>query len=108
MSIENWGAVLITKLLEVTHGQGLYRNIQVHDQIFGILALQRKDETQHGIEIQQEVGEEGLLEEDQYLMKVNLEDLETTYLWRKARILAPDNQDHMVISSYTQGTTVNR
>ena len=28
--------------------------------------------------MQQELGEEGLLEEDQYLMEVDLEDLETT------------------------------
>jgi hypothetical protein len=31
MTIKNWGAGLVTKLLEVTHGQWLYRNVHVHD-----------------------------------------------------------------------------
>ncbi len=31
-SAEEWMVELITKLLQVTHGQWLYRNIQVHDK----------------------------------------------------------------------------
>ena len=31
LSIERWMKGLITKLLEVTHGQWLYRNVHVHD-----------------------------------------------------------------------------
>ena len=31
LSIERWTTVLITKLLEVTHGQWLYRNVPVHN-----------------------------------------------------------------------------
>ena len=30
LSAEKWGVGLVTKLLEVTHGQWLYHNIQVH------------------------------------------------------------------------------
>ncbi len=40
----NWGRDLVTRLLEVTHGQWLYRNVQVHDRISGTLATQRKEE----------------------------------------------------------------
>jgi hypothetical protein len=40
---EKWTVELITKLLEVTHGQWLYRNIQVHDKVVGTLAMLRKE-----------------------------------------------------------------
>jgi hypothetical protein len=74
----NWGRYLVTHLLEVTHGQWLYRNVQVHDRISGTLATQRKEELQMEIERQQELGTEGLLEEDCYLADCNLGDLEET------------------------------
>jgi len=43
LSAEKWGVGLVTKLLEVTHGQWLYRNIQVHDKISGTLVTLRKE-----------------------------------------------------------------
>ena len=78
LSIDRWMAGLITKLMEVTHGQWLYRNVQVHDSVAGVTASLRKEEIQMEIECQQELGGEGLLEEDKYLLEVNLEDMETT------------------------------
>ena len=50
---------LVTKLLEATHGQWLYRNIHVHDDIAGVEATARKEEIQKFIEDQLEIGEEG-------------------------------------------------
>ena len=51
----------------------------MHDSVVsGAIALQRKEEIQHEIEKEQELGGEGFTAEDHYLMKVNLEDLETT------------------------------
>ena len=67
---------LVTKLLEVTHGQWLYRNIQVHDKISCTLVTLRKEELQLEIEWQQELGTAGLLDEDCHLVECNLEDLE--------------------------------
>jgi hypothetical protein len=75
---EYWARDLVTCLLEVTHGQWLYRNVQVHDQISGTLATQWKEELQMEIESQQELGTEGLLEEDCYLAECNFGDLEET------------------------------
>ena len=63
-----------TRLLEVTHGQWLYRNVQVHD----VNASLRKEEIIAEIEKQQEMGEEGLLPEDRYLLEINLDDMEIT------------------------------
>jgi hypothetical protein len=73
-----WAQQLIIKLLEITHGQWIYRNIQVHDRVTGLLATTRKEEIQMEIEAQQEIGFEGFLEEDAYLGECNLGDLEDT------------------------------
>ena len=86
MSIDKWTQGLVTKLLEVTHGQWLYRNVHVHDATAGIKATARKGGIQRFIEDQIELGEEGLDSRDHYLLKVNLEDLEMTtgdeqHLW---------------------------
>ena len=52
---------LIIKLLEITHGQWIYQNIQVHDRVTGLLATTRKEEIQMEIEAQQEIGFKGFL-----------------------------------------------
>ena len=75
---EKWTMGVITKLLEATHGQWLYRCIQIHDRIKGTQAMLPKEELQKEIEAQQEMGYDGLLDEDHFLAKVNLEDSECT------------------------------
>jgi len=110
MSIERWSSGLITRLLEITHGQWLYRNFVVHDNTSGILATQKKEELTMEIEKQQDLGKNGLLEEDQFLAEVNLEDLATTSgerqeYWllairaaRKAKVLKEAEQTNQVVS----------
>ena len=78
ISPEKWAKGLILKLLEITHGQWFYQNVQIHDTVAGTLATLRKEEIQREIEKQMELGPVGLLEEDQWMMEVNLKDLETT------------------------------
>ena len=75
---ECWGRKLVTRLLEVTHGQWLHRNVQVHYSITGTLATQRKEELQMEIEHLQELRKEGLLDDGCYLAECNLGDLEDT------------------------------
>jgi hypothetical protein len=73
-----WTKGLVIKLLEVTHGQWLYRNVHVHDCISGALATAKKEELQKAIKDELELGGEGLAEEDMYLLEINLDDLATT------------------------------
>ena len=56
---------LVTRLLEVTHGQWLYRNVLVHDKTNGQLAMIRKEDITARIEEQLLLGQGNLLEEDQ-------------------------------------------
>ena len=72
-----WTEGLIIKLLEATHGQWLYRNIQVHDKIAGLAATAHKEEIQQQIEAQQAIGYVGFMEEDAFLGECNLNYLET-------------------------------
>eukprot|EP00984_Skeletonema_dohrnii_P032813 scaffold27594_cov76-Skeletonema_dohrnii-CCMP3373.AAC.2 len=79
LSGAKWAQGLSTKLMEMTHhGQWLVRNFLIHDNVSGMLALERKEDLQIAIEEQQAMGLEGLAEEDRYLMEINLDDLETT------------------------------
>ena len=76
---ETWTRGLIIKLLEATHGQWLYRCVQIHDNVAGTLVTARKEQLQVEIEQQQDMGiGEDWEREDQYLAEVNLEDLEST------------------------------
>jgi hypothetical protein len=65
----------MTKLMECTHGQWLYRNIMVHDTWNGTINRLRKEDLLKEIESQLEMEDE-LLPEDQYLMEVNLGDIQ--------------------------------
>jgi hypothetical protein len=77
-SPERWAQGLILKLLEATHGQWLYCNVQIHDVVSGTQATIRKEAIQKEIEEQMEMGEAGLLEEDNWMLEENLGDLEST------------------------------
>jgi hypothetical protein len=65
LSPEQWMVGVVTKLLEATHGQWLYRCVQIHDRLNGTQAMLWKEEPQREIESQQEIGMEGLMDEDQ-------------------------------------------
>ena len=67
---------LVTRLLEVTHGQWLYRNVHVHDISTGERAMNRKEALRKEIEYQIALGGEGLAEEDQYLLEINLDEVQ--------------------------------
>ncbi len=44
MSLDKWSSGLITRLLEITHGQWLYHNFIVHDPVAGTIATGKKEE----------------------------------------------------------------
>ena len=65
------------KLLGITHGQWLCRNVQVHDVVSGLKAVERKEELQEEIEHYVILGGTGLDEHDRYLLEINVGDLDT-------------------------------
>ena len=76
LTVKSWCEGLVLKLLEVTHGQWLYRNVHVHDRVSGEHAMRRKESIRAELEYQMSLGENGLAEEDRYLLELNLDDLD--------------------------------
>ena len=74
----SWDKDLIVRLIEIAHGQWMYQNVHMHDTATGFHATRRKEELQNEIEDQIQMGGEGLVEDDKYLLNINLEDMETT------------------------------
>jgi hypothetical protein len=113
MSLNKWSSGLITRLLEITHGQWLYHNFIVHNPLSGIIATGKKEELILEIERQQELGDAGLLDENKYLAEVNLGDIENTsgerlHYWllaiktaRKAKILREQQERQQTVSGET-------
>ena len=75
LTAEKWTSTLVQKLMEMTHGLWIYRNLMIHDGVSGVLAISRKEKLQEAIEHQLELGGEGLREEDKWMLEVNLGDL---------------------------------
>ena len=76
LSVEAWARGLITRLLEMTHGQWVHRNTLVHNRITGTIVNCQKEELQKAIKDQLALGEEGLDEQDWWLLEINLGDPE--------------------------------
>jgi hypothetical protein len=76
LTADKWGRTLIQKLLEITHGLWIYRNLTIHDSAKGVLAVGRREQLLKEIEKQIELGGDGLAEEDQWMLEVNLGDLD--------------------------------
>lgn len=72
---QKWCMGLVTRLLEVTHGQWLYRNVHVHDALTRDIATQKKEDIRCESLDQIEIGGEGLAE-DKYLLEINLDGLD--------------------------------
>ena len=75
VSLDKWAQEIVVWLLEVTHGQWLYRNMHVHDATAGTEETTRKEEMQRFIKDQLEMEGEELDKMDHYLPEINLEDL---------------------------------
>ena len=73
--VKKWMSLLITQLLEITHGMWIYRNVMVHDELNGFYATEGRERLQAAIEEQMAHGTDDLCEEDKWLLEVNLRDL---------------------------------
>jgi hypothetical protein len=69
---------LITQLLQVAHGQWIYRCVLVHDWATGIMVNQHKAVLLEEITAQLSMGAESLMEDDMFLLECNLSDIAMT------------------------------
>ena len=72
-------SLLITQLLEITHGIWIDRNVILHDELTGIYAVEGRDEgrwqiqLQRAIKVQLEQGTNDLCKKDKWPLEVNRE-----------------------------------
>ncbi len=71
-----WAKQHLVRLLEVTHGQWIYRNIQVRDEQQETIRTQEKEALQRDIEEELRFGFDGFLDMDKSLADATLGDLE--------------------------------
>jgi hypothetical protein len=76
--VSTWISGLITQLLQVTHCQWIYRCVVVHDRVTGTLVTAHKEELRKEIDHQLELGEDGLADEDRFLLECNFDELAST------------------------------
>jgi hypothetical protein len=113
MSLDKWSFGLITRLLEITHGQSLHQNFVVHDLVSQTIVTAKKEEILLEIECQQELGDARCLEEDKYLIEVNMGDMKTAlgehqHYWllaiktvRKAKLLWEQQEQQQTVGRNT-------
>ncbi len=77
-SSERWATGLITQLLQVTHGQWIYRCTLIHYRTTGTLINQHKAKLLEEITKQLSMGAELLMEDDKFLLECNLSDIVST------------------------------
>ena len=78
LTIDKWAKELVIRLLEITHGQWLYRNVMVHGRTAGDLVTKCKEEIRKALEGHLELGKDGLEDDDKFLLEINLDDLGTS------------------------------
>ena len=78
LSLHTWATGLVKRLLEIAHGQWLYRNLVVHNKVSGSLVNKKKEELREKIEEVQVMGSKDIAEEERFLAEINLEDLENS------------------------------
>jgi hypothetical protein len=76
--VSKWLSGFITQLLQVTHCQWIYRCVLVQDRSTSTLVSAHKEELMKEIEYQLELGEEGLAEDDKFLLECIFNNLATT------------------------------
>ncbi len=78
ISLRQWMRQFIIQLLQITHGQWVYRNEVVHNANTGTQRTEKKRRLQERIDAEVERGVEHLRPEDDHLMLAPLEDIATS------------------------------
>jgi hypothetical protein len=88
-----WASQLVIQLLEVVHGQWVYRKIQVHDKMKVALRTEEKEHLLKEIEIKMVMGFDGFLDMDKSLaMVLTLEYMEAS---------GGESQEYWLLAAHT-------
>ena len=77
---EDWVKHFISKLLQITHGQWIFRNISLHDMTRGYLHNKKAGELLQIINEFSEVAPEEIPEDSRFLLEINFTELTKSHL----------------------------
>jgi hypothetical protein len=85
----DWTKQFITKILQITHSQWIYRNISLHDKRQGYLHNKRSEELMKEMESLADLAPEEVPEASRFLLEINFTELlkyhiETQKYWTLA------------------------
>ncbi len=77
---EDWTKQFISKLLQITHSQWIFRNISLRDKTHGYLCNKKAEEIIQQINVLSEVAPEEVPENSRFLLEINSSELSTFHL----------------------------
>ena len=77
---ESWTTQFISKLLQITHSQWIFRNFSLHDKFNGYLQNEKADDVLHLIHDLLEVAPEEVPEESRFLLEINFSELTNSHI----------------------------
>jgi hypothetical protein len=77
---EDWTKQFISKILQITHSQWIFRNVSLHNRTQGYLRNKWADEILHLINDLLEVSPEEIPENSRFLLEINFSDLKKAHL----------------------------
>ena len=77
---EDWTKQFISKLLQITHSQWIFRNFSLHDKTHGYLRNKKADEILQLINEFSEVAPEEVPEDSRFLLEINFSELTKSHL----------------------------
>ena len=77
---EDWSKQFISKILQITHAQWIFRNISLHDKTQGYLRNKKADEILQIINEFADVPPEEIPDDSRFLLEINFTDLTKSHL----------------------------
>ena len=77
---EDWTKQFISKILQITHAQWIFRNISLHDKTQGYLRNKKADEILQIINEFADVPPEEIPDDSRFLLEINFTDLTKSHL----------------------------
>ncbi len=101
---EDWTKQFISKILQLTHSQWIFRNISFHDKKNGYLCNKMADELLQHINSPLDLALEDLPESSRFLLEINFSELSASHLeTQKYWTLAVDAALKANVLEYAQG-----
>jgi hypothetical protein len=77
---EDWTKQFISRILQITHSQWIFRNVSLHNRTHGYLHNQKAEEILHQINILLDLAPEEVPKASRFLLEINFSELSKSHL----------------------------